>query len=258
MPCPLGLRGSLSPDVLGPVLWLQGSSLFPEGAGALWEAPKTVRCQAGTVGVSGGSQSGRLRSGVPVAAGRGKRAVTAPVHPTRLLLMSLQLFVKGQRGSHPPLPVPPLPAGTSGADGRAAPGTRSPYKASRGGGGGASVACPAPRAPWDGWVVGWEEGAPSTQLSGPGLGSAERVPGTAALCRESQGGWFASRSPKLFGDTASPATSSSSPPRLRHQTFTNAPAGTFLGVDVLFWFGSNLFPVDTAAALLELAGPEQG
>lgn len=124
--------------------------------------------------------------------------------------------------------------------------------------GGASVACPAPRAPWDGRVVGWEEGAPSTQLSGPGLGSAERVPGTAALCRESQRGWFASRSPKLFGDTASPATSSSSPPRLRHQTFTNAPAGTFLGVDVLFWFGSNLFPVDTAAALLELAGPEQG
>lgn len=89
--------------------------------------------------------------------------------------------------------------------------------------GGASVACPAPRAPWDGWVVGWEGGAPSAQLSGPGLGSVDRVPGTAALCRGSQRGWFGSRSPTLFGDTASPVTSSSSPPRLRHQPFTNPP-----------------------------------
>lgn len=79
------------------------------------------------------------------------------------------------------------------------------------------------------------------------------------LCAgRAKGAGLPSKSPKLFGDTASPVTSSSSPLRLRHQTFPNPCAGTFLGSNVLFWFGSNLFPVDTAAALLELAGPEQG
>lgn len=191
---------------------------------------------------------------VPLAVGWEKRVARLLCIPPIAFIVTVAIFslARGRRGSHPQLPVSQPPVGTSGAEGHAAPGTQTPFKAFWG------SFCGMPGSPcsWDRLVVGWEEDASCAQLSGAGLGSAERVPGTAASCGESRRGWSVIQNQMVFGVAASPVTSPSS--LLRHQTFTNPRAGTFPVFDVLFWFVSNLSPVDTAAALLKLSGPEQG
>lgn len=251
-PCgPVSLGALRVPSgALGPVSWLQGLSLFPEGVGAPREAPKTVWCPVGAAGAVEGGR-GRLCSGVPAAAGREER-ISCASHAVAFIVTAVFVPLPGvggvptpssrhlrcQRAHLEPMAVPlPVPGAPSKPPGGLLQRVRPPSLPGKG-------------------VVGREGDAPPCPALGSRAGFCRARSWHSSFAGRARGAGSPSKSPKLFGDTASPVTSSSSPLQLRHQT--NPHAGTLLSIDVLFWFSSNLFPVDTAAALLELAGPEQG
>lgn len=150
--------------------------------------------------------------------------VPAPVHPTQLLLL-LQPFVPlpGVRGVPGPFSQH-LHCQQAHLEPMAVL-LLSPIKSSRG-------SCSAPSSLG---TAGLEDVPPDPFL-GAGLGSAQHVSGTAALQEE----------PKVWCPKARqisiPRDHLFQPLRLRHQTFTDRRAGTFLGIDVFILVQLKPFP----------------
>lgn len=153
-PCTVSL-GALwvpPPGASGHILWLQGLSLFPEEVGPLWGRPKTavpkLWCQDSAAGASGGRQSrARLWE-----ASLGPSSCAS--HPVAFVAAAVCSVARGRRATRSLLPTSPLPAGTSGANGCAAPGALSPIKSSRG-------SCSAPSSLG---TAGLEDGPPDPIL----------------------------------------------------------------------------------------------